>query len=67
MGLPFPTTSWSVVLAAGRHSSSSADALSKLCATYWLPIYSFIRRRGYSRDDAEDLTQDVAWRTARHR
>jgi len=33
------------------------DALAKLCETYWPPIYSFIRRRGYSPADAQDLTQ----------
>ena len=24
---------------------------------YWLPLYSYVRRRGYSPHDAEDLTQ----------
>jgi RNA polymerase sigma factor (sigma-70 family) len=33
------------------------NALAKLCETYWPPIYSFIRRRGYSPSDAQDLTQ----------
>jgi RNA polymerase sigma-70 factor (ECF subfamily) len=28
-----------------------------LCATYWLPIYSYLRRRGHSVEDTEDLTQ----------
>ena len=53
----FPTTSWTMVSAARRHSSGSADALSKLCATYWLPVYAFIRRKGYSREESEDLCQ----------
>ena len=56
--VPFPNTSWSIVLAAGRQSSSSADALNKLCATYWYPVYSFIRRKGHSREEAEDLSQE---------
>jgi RNA polymerase sigma factor (sigma-70 family) len=33
------------------------NALTKLCETYWPPIYSFIRRRGYAPSDAQDLTQ----------
>ena len=33
------------------------NALAKLCETYWPPIYSFIRRRGNSPADAQDLTQ----------
>jgi RNA polymerase sigma-70 factor (ECF subfamily) len=35
----------------------AATALSQLCETYWPPIYSFIRRRGYPPSDAQDLTQ----------
>src|ERR1700722_14568389 len=46
-----------MVSAAGRHSSGSADALGKLCTTYWLPVYAFIRRKGYSREESEDLSQ----------
>jgi RNA polymerase sigma-70 factor (ECF subfamily) len=64
--MPFPTTSWTIISAANRNSSSSADALSKLCATYWLPIYSFVRRRGYSREEAEDLTQEFFARVLQH-
>ena len=30
----FPTTSWTMVSAAGHHSSGSADGLSELCAAY---------------------------------
>src|SRR5947208_746735 len=55
----FNTTHWSVVLAAGRDDSlASQEALEKLCAAYWYPIYAFIRRRGYGVHEAEDLTQD---------
>ena len=62
----FPTTSWTMVSAAGRHSSGSADALSKLCATYWLPVYAFIRRRGYSPEESEDLCQSFFTRVLEH-
>lgn len=54
----FPTTLWTVVLNAGRDKDSQAQAvLTQLCQAYWYPLYSFIRRRGYSPHEAEDLTQ----------
>ena len=54
----FNTTHWSVVLAARRSSSPDyRDALSSLCEAYWYPIYAYMRRHGYSIDDAEDHTQ----------
>src|SRR5688572_20509260 len=54
----FVTTHWSVVLAAGDQQSPQATAaLERLCQTYWYPLYAYIRRRGYSEHDAEDLTQ----------
>jgi RNA polymerase sigma factor (sigma-70 family) len=55
----FATTHWSVVLAAGRADGTRARrALDELCRTYWPPLYAFARRRGYSADDAQDLTQE---------
>jgi RNA polymerase sigma factor (sigma-70 family) len=55
----FATTHWSVVLAAQHKSPppAAAAALEKLCRCYWRPIYSFVRRQGAGREDAEDLTQ----------
>ena len=54
----FLTTHWSVVLAAGRSDSTRAqNALAHLCRTYWYPLYAYVRRRGHSPHDAEDLTQ----------
>ncbi len=54
----FATTHWSVVLAAGQQGTSqSAAALERLCQTYWYPLYVYVRRRGYSVEDAQDLTQ----------
>src|SRR5262245_45381007 len=55
----FRTTRWSLVLAAGRSAGGrSKQALASLCEIYWPPVYSFIRRQGYSADDACDLTQE---------
>ncbi len=55
----FATTHWSVVLAAGqRETPQAVAALEQLCRTYWYPLYAYVRRRGYSPEDAQDLTQD---------
>jgi len=54
----FATTHWTVVLAAGKRSTPQADrALEELCRTYWFPLYAYVRRRGRTKEDAEDLTQ----------
>jgi RNA polymerase sigma factor (sigma-70 family) len=55
----FATTHWSVVLLAGqRELPQAAEALECLCRAYWYPLYVFVRRQGYSPEDAQDLTQD---------
>jgi RNA polymerase sigma factor (sigma-70 family) len=54
----FQTTRWSLLLEIRkRDSPEAASALETLCATYWYPVYAFIRRSGRSADDASDLTQ----------
>jgi RNA polymerase sigma factor (sigma-70 family) len=54
----FATTHWSMVLRASDPASpGSAQALEALCLAYWYPLYAFVRRRGWSPQDAEDLTQ----------
>ena len=54
----FVTTHLSVVLTAARSDTIRARAaLESLCQTYWHPLYAYVRRRGYSPEDAEDLTQ----------
>src|SRR2546428_10526710 len=54
----FATTHWSVVLTAGQCASpQAAEALEKLCRTYWYPLYAYVRRHGHSPHDAQDLTQ----------
>src|SRR5688572_3415792 len=57
----FATTRWSVVVLAGKRASDTpdaAEALARLCRTYWFPLYAHVRRRGFSAADAEDLTQE---------
>ena len=54
----FDTTHWSLVLAAGqRGTGESAAALERLCQSYWLPLYAYVRRRVSDVHDAQDLTQ----------
>lgn len=47
------------MLAAGADVTSigARQALTTLCETYWYPLYAFLRSRGHSAEDAEDLTQ----------
>ena len=57
----FTTTRWSLVLAganADGDQQKAAEALAELCRTYWRPIFSYVCRRGYSAEDAQDITQD---------
>ncbi len=55
----FATTLWNVVLAAGDpNHPQGASALEQLCRTYWYPLYAYVRRCGYSPEDAQDLTQE---------
>lgn len=54
----FATTRWTMVRAAGLDASPAVDeALETLCAAYWFPLYAYVRRHGFSKEDAEDLTQ----------
>lgn len=57
VGVAFETTPWTMVLAARSDSAGRRVALERLCRTYWGPVYHYIRRRGWTPHDAEDLTQ----------
>ncbi len=57
----FATTRWSLIVSGAKFDGGETkprEALAELCRTYWRPIFAFIRRRGYSTQDAQDLTQD---------
>src|ERR1041385_4801916 len=55
----FPTTRWTLVVAAADPQRKEArSALVLLCEGFWFPLYTFIRRRGYPADQAQDLTQE---------
>ena len=54
----FATTRWTMVVDAARGSHTVAtDALGELVKTYWQPLYRYARRKGQSKEDAEDLVQ----------
>jgi RNA polymerase sigma-70 factor (ECF subfamily) len=55
----FEPTQWTVILKARQEGvPGAAEALNQFAQSYWTPLYCFIRREGYSRHDAEDLTQE---------
>jgi RNA polymerase sigma factor (sigma-70 family) len=63
----FATTHWSVVLTAGQGDSLEArQALETLCRTYWYPLYAYVRHRGHSPEDSQDLTQEFFLRLLQH-
>lgn len=54
----FATTRWTLVKkAADRGEAGATEALGRLFATYWQPLYRYARRKGKSKEDAEDLVQ----------
>ncbi len=53
----FKTTCWTLVLSARTDRAK----LEELLERYWSPVYAFLRRRGASPPDAEDLTQSFLW------
>ncbi|MDF1851142.1 MAG: sigma-70 family RNA polymerase sigma factor [Verrucomicrobiales bacterium] len=58
MNRPFPTTQWSLIARVAKYDDERrSQALEELCQLYWPPVYAFIRSKGASRAEAEDLTQ----------
>jgi len=54
----FMTTRWTVIVTACEGSTPEAEAaLQQLCQIYWRPLYAYVRHQGWTREDAEDLTQ----------
>lgn len=57
-GARFPTTRWSMVVAAGiGEDPAGRAALESLCAGSWEPLYAFARRGGAGPEEAADLVQ----------
>ncbi len=54
----FATTRWTLVgHAAADGGTHAVAALGELFVIYWQPLYRYARRKGKSREDAEDLVQ----------
>jgi RNA polymerase sigma-70 factor (ECF subfamily) len=53
----FETTRWSLVLAAREEGPDARAALEALCRAYRPAVLAYVRGWGYSRSDAEDVTQ----------
>lgn len=58
----FPTTQWSLVLAGQKDTHARRAAFRSLLESYWQPLYYYVRRRGVSAVDAEDVIQGF-WMT----
>ncbi|WP_153556086.1 RNA polymerase sigma factor [Roseimaritima sediminicola] len=70
VGLPrrFESTRWSIVADAREGTPlRSRAALEELCQAYWYPVYSFIRHRGLSAEEALDVTQSFFVRVVEQR
>lgn len=51
-------TQWTLILQARTADEAQRKAIQgELLKCYWRPIYCFIRRKGYSNEDAKDHTQ----------
>ena len=55
----FPPTRWSLIRRMqDGNESVRRESLETICAVYWKPAYTWLRARGASPGDAEDVTQD---------
>ena len=60
----FPGTAWTTIRRAG---DDDREALERFASDYRPPVLRFLRRRGFSEADADDLCQDVFLRLIRGR
>ena len=49
----FQTTEWTKIV----NSTIGKSILAELYSKYWRPVYSYLRRRGFSNEKAKDLIQ----------
>ena len=55
----FPTTHWTLLAKARQDGNPAGQhALEELCRRYRAPVQAFIRSRGRSEEEAEDIAQD---------
>jgi len=63
----FPTTHWSLLAQATLTGETAGrQALEELCRRYWSPLHRFIRARGHTQSEAEDLTQEFLLHLLEH-
>lgn len=55
----FQTTQWSIVIGARDRPDAQTreESLRELCHAYWYPLFAYLRRKGHSPEDADDLVQ----------
>jgi DNA-directed RNA polymerase specialized sigma24 family protein len=63
----FPTTQWTLLARASLNAETAGrQALEELCRRYWSPLNQFIRARGYTEAEAQDLTQEFLLHLLEH-
>src|ERR1700761_5559883 len=56
----FESTDWGLIeVARDGDSPRARQAMANLCASYWYPLYAFLRKRGHQAAEAQDLTQGL--------
>ena len=58
-GSIFPTTRWTLILAAKTSPEARHEALTHLMTAYWRPLYVFFRHKGLREAEAQDAVQEV--------
>jgi len=53
----FLTTHWSLIEDVQSDDDRDRALIGLLLERYWKPVYCYLRRKGYSNDEAKDLTQ----------
>jgi DNA-directed RNA polymerase specialized sigma24 family protein len=54
----FDSTHWSLIRQLDCPDKNQRDeAANKIFVQYWKPVYCYLRRKGYSNDQAKDMTQ----------
>src|SRR4051812_31497017 len=56
-GREFPNTRWTVIASSRSSAEARAKALEELLASYWKPLYFYVRRKGLSIEDSKDAIQ----------